>query len=212
MSNLLCQRPSQNNSFKRQCFSAQLGDHDEMVQSKCGLMERLKFGHSFKKKTRTVEATLKEHSKQRILPVNIDKYKRMMIEKVFPAIQARWPRGYRAKNIIIKELNARLHSKGARKAIPDAAKAEGWDIVLQPEPPTNSPDLNVLDLGFFNSIQNLQHEQLASTTNKLISVVKATFCEGPHTTLNSFGGIRDLFFLFAFSVIRGINTKKSIAH
>ena len=43
--------------------------------------------------------------------------------------------------------------------------------MLQPQPP-NSLDLNVLDLGFFNSIQNLQHEQLTSIIDELISAVE----------------------------------------
>ena len=37
-----------------------------------------------------------------------------------------------------------------------AATADGWNISLYCQPP-NSPDTNVLDLGFFGAIQSLQH-------------------------------------------------------
>ena len=85
------------------------------------------------------------------------------------------PQDYRAKDIIIQEDNERPYSKGARKAIGEATKAEGWNmIVLQPHHP-NSHDLNVLDLGFFNSIPNLQHQKLARTADELVPAVEAAF-------------------------------------
>ena len=41
----------------------------------------------------------------------------------------------------------------------------------------NSPDLNILDLGFFNAIQTLQHEVCPKTTEELISAVENSFDE-----------------------------------
>ena len=48
------------------------------------------------------------------------------------------------------------------------------DIQLDPQP-ANSPDLNVLDLGFFNSIQSLQHEAAPRNVDDLVQAVVKTF-------------------------------------
>lgn len=50
--------------------------------------------------------------------------------------------------------------------------------------PPNFPDTNVLDLGFFNVIQSLQHESACSTLDELVNVVKETFYNIPPSTLN----------------------------
>ena len=50
----------------------------------------------------------------------------------------------------------------------------GWDIRIIPQPP-RSPDLNVLDLGFFNAIQSLQVRNLYQSTQDLIRSVKTAF-------------------------------------
>jgi hypothetical protein len=41
--------------------------------------------------------------------------------------------------------------------------------------PPNSPDFNVLDLGFFNSIQALQHQESPRTIDDLITAVEHAF-------------------------------------
>ena len=43
--------------------------------------------------------------------------------------------------------------------------------------PARSPDMNVLDLGFFNSIQSLQNKKQPKSVDELIEVVKAAFHE-----------------------------------
>ncbi|KAH9117471.1 hypothetical protein LEN26_012672 [Aphanomyces euteiches] len=45
-------------------------------------------------------------------------------------------------------------------------------------------DLNALDLGFFNSIQSLQHKKQCRNTDELISAVKDAFNELSPVTLN----------------------------
>lgn len=51
--------------------------------------------------------------------------------------------------------NARPHNVNDDPELIAACTADGWDIRLVNQPP-NSPDTNILDLGFFNSIQSLQ--------------------------------------------------------
>ena len=50
--------------------------------------------------------------------------------------------------------------------------------------PANSPDLNVLDLGFFNAIQSLQYQTASGTIDDLIQAVQDAFNALPHEKLN----------------------------
>jgi len=118
-----------------------------------------------------------------ITSVNAVEYQKTMIEKVLPTIKEKWPPSYRSKSIIIQEDNARPHSKAARNAISNAAKTDGWNIELRPQPP-NSPDMNVLDLGFFNSIQSLQYAKQPRTMDELILAVETAYQESPRETIN----------------------------
>ena len=52
--------------------------------------------------------------------------------------------------------------------------ADGWMIKLQCQPP-NSPDLNVLDLGYFRSIQPLQYETPSYSIDELVQTVLDSF-------------------------------------
>ena len=65
-----------------------------------------------------------------------------------------------------------------------AACERNWNIVVKPQQP-NSPDFNVLDLGFFNSIQSLQHKKWSSNMDTLIANVIAAFEESKRETLNN---------------------------
>ncbi|ETV70138.1 hypothetical protein H257_14299 [Aphanomyces astaci] len=58
-----------------------------------------------------------------------------------------------------------------------------WDIQIQNQP-AQSPDLNVLDLGFFNSIQALQQALECQTMEELIGAVKEAFSKLSHLKLD----------------------------
>jgi len=45
--------------------------------------------------------------------------------------------------------------------------------------PLNSPDLDLLDLGFFNAIQSLQHNVCPTTVEELVSAAETSFDEYP---------------------------------
>jgi hypothetical protein len=53
----------------------------------------------------------------------------------------------------------------------EAAKQDGFDIRLICQPP-NSPDFNVLDLGFFRAIQTIQYKKNAKTIQELLPAVQ----------------------------------------
>ena len=80
--------------------------------------------------------------------VKKDTIRQFLIEKVLPAIKEKWPAEERGLPIFIQQDNARTHIDVNDPAFVQAAQADGWDIRLTCQPP-NSPDLNVLDLGFF---------------------------------------------------------------
>lgn len=93
-----------------------------------------------------------------------------LIEKVLPAIRAKWPREDANKPIYIQQDHARPHIAPNDKLFCDAAKQDGFDIRLICQP-ANSPDFNILDLGFFNSIQSIQYKTTAKTTAELVTAV-----------------------------------------
>ncbi|KAK9756114.1 hypothetical protein RND81_01G074300 [Saponaria officinalis] len=111
----------------------------------------------------TFEEPAKRNSKNRavgtmvtkaIESVNRDVMKEYFINKLIPALKTKWPQSA-SKNIIIQKDNAKPHVKSNDPEFVAVATSDGFNIQLQQQPP-NSPDLNVLDLGFFRSIQSLQ--------------------------------------------------------
>ena len=62
-----------------------------------------------------------------------------------------------------------------------AGKNEGWNIVLKCQPP-NSPDLNVLDLGYFASIQSIQYQCSPANIDELIQCVEEAYWSQPTVT------------------------------
>ncbi|KAF2310203.1 hypothetical protein GH714_007196 [Hevea brasiliensis] len=88
-----------------------------------------------------------------ITSVRKDVIRPYLIEKVLPAIKAKWPREDSSHPIFIQQDNARTHIDKNDDEFCRAAAQDGFDIRLLCQPP-NSPDLNVLDLGFFSAIQS----------------------------------------------------------
>jgi len=101
-------------------------------------------------------------------PVNVTKdvYREMMLQKVVPAIREKWPVGdrHRGVTVRIQQDNAPSHMG------PDDAqwKATTSDnlrpLISLSEQPPNSPDMNVLDLGFFRALQSASWQQTPTTT------------------------------------------------
>ncbi|XP_050233446.1 uncharacterized protein LOC126681932 [Mercurialis annua] len=80
--------------------------------------------------------------------------------------------------------NAKPHiSVHANKFVEKTCK-NGFDIQLCFQSPQN-PDLNILDLGFFNAIQSLQHKKCPRTIDELVTTVEEAFYEYPIENLNS---------------------------
>ena len=63
-------------------------------------------------------------------------------------------------------------------AFVQAAQADCWDIRLTCQPP-NSPDLNVLDLGFFAAIQALFEKGTPNNINDIVKKVNEAYQNYP---------------------------------
>ena len=77
-----------------------------------------------------------------------------MVNKLLPAIKALWPAPEHRRIIYIQQDNAKTHISVNDSVFCAAAQSDGWDIRLTCQPP-NSPDLNILDLGFFAALRAL---------------------------------------------------------
>nr|XP_017233213.1 PREDICTED: uncharacterized protein LOC108207264 [Daucus carota subsp. sativus] len=105
-----------------------------------------------------------------------------MIDKVLPDIRAKWPYGNRV-TIYIQQDNARTHLDPNDAQFCQAASQYGFDIRLMCQP-SNSPDLNILDLGFFNAIQSLLYKESPKTIDELIDAVERSYQAYPPRILN----------------------------
>ena len=106
-----------------------------------------------------------------ITSITRDVIREFMINKVLPAIRAKWPREDVNKPIFIQQDNAPSHLKVEDPIFCEAAKQEGFHIWLICQPP-NSLDFNILDLGFFRAIQAIQYKKDAKTIKNLVPAVQ----------------------------------------
>jgi hypothetical protein len=105
-----------------------------------------------------------------------------MIEKVLPAIKAKWPRDDVNKPIYIQQDNTPSHIEVHNPLFCEAAQQDGFDICLICQP-ANSSNFNILDLGFFSTIQSIQYKKKAKAIQDLIPVVQEV-CDLSITTIN----------------------------
>lgn len=114
---------------------------------------------------------------------SIDKFetRKMLSEQVLPAIRATWPlawEGQKTSDVIIQLDNAKPHVLNDDPNLAVDLVQDGMTIKLMNQPP-NSPDMNVLDLGFFRAIQSLQHQQHMSGIDDLIAATKKAYQDLP---------------------------------
>ncbi|XP_054805391.1 uncharacterized protein LOC129308333 [Prosopis cineraria] len=100
--------------------------------------------------------------------------KSFLIDKVLPEIKAKWPTSHASETIYVQQDNAPCHIHDSDVDFRMAASDGGFDIHLISQPP-NSPDLNILDLGYFRAIQALQHQEAPKTIDDLVKAVEKSF-------------------------------------
>lgn len=76
--------------------------------------------------------------------------------------------------IYIQLDNAKPHIHAFDPEFLEAASKDGFDIRLSFQPPS-SPDFNVLDLGFFRTIQSLQYQEVPANIDELVNAVEKSF-------------------------------------
>ena len=120
------------------------------------------------------------------LTVTKDVYRDMLINKLIPAIDAQWPRGLCAGRIqvSVQQDNARPHIVPNDRTWMDAAATSGITLDLLCQLP-NSPDTNVLDLGYFRAIQSLEHQTTPQTIDELIAAVEKSISDLSRDKLNN---------------------------
>ncbi|CAN0085746.1 unnamed protein product [Discosporangium mesarthrocarpum] len=111
--------------------------------------------------------------------VNAERYKELMIDKVNPAIKARRPRPP-GHTIFVQQNGTKPHTGGGNME-PIQAKA-GDSIILETQP-ASSPDLNVNDLGFFHSIQQVKEDVGVPSPEDLVEATMEAFDVYPRETL-----------------------------
>ncbi|TBT97206.1 hypothetical protein CWI36_3066p0010 [Hamiltosporidium magnivora] len=75
----------------------------------------------------------------------------MIIDNLIPAIKSKFPLAYKKKTIYVQQDNAKPHFSDNDADVVVIGSADDWNIKFKAQP-ANSHDLNVLDLGIFNSI------------------------------------------------------------
>ncbi|XP_050207555.1 uncharacterized protein LOC126656972 [Mercurialis annua] len=114
--------------------------------------------------------------------VTKDVIRKYLIEKILPSIREKWPENS-SKIIYIQIDNAKPHISVNDDEFLRAGRKDGFDIRLSFQP-SNSPDLSILDLGFFRAIQILQHQQAPTTIDELILAVEKSYNDLPSEDLN----------------------------
>ena len=102
-------------------------------------------------------------------------YRNFLINWVLPAITERWS-GSSETLIFIQQDNARPYINIGDNGFAPAGRSEGFSIRLRCQPP-NSPGMNVLDLGYFATIQALQHQMPCSNIDEKIEIVVKFFTD-----------------------------------
>ncbi|KAM3201479.1 hypothetical protein P3L10_033842 [Capsicum annuum] len=106
-----------------------------------------------------------------IQSVTRDITRAFLIENVLPAIRAKWPASDSNNPIFLQQDNARPHIGNNDLEFIEAARQDGFDMRLCFQP-SNSPDLNVLDLSFFRAIQSLQYQKAPKNVDELVEAVE----------------------------------------
>ena len=91
-----------------------------------------------------------------------------MIQKVLPAIQAVWPQELAGETIWIQQDNAPSHVPINDPGFLNDVSQTGLDIRLMQQP-SNSPDMNILDLGLFSSLQSMSDRLVSNNLDELIN-------------------------------------------
>ena len=107
----------------------------------------------------------------------------MLLTKVIPAIEEKWPAGDQGQTITIQQDNAGPHIDNNNEEFCSATKCIKPAIKLSHQP-AQSPKTNVLDLGLFWAIDCAQKKIPAANFEELVAVVPEAFNKIPWHMIN----------------------------
>ena len=106
--------------------------------------------------------------------VTKDVYRELLINELIPAILEKWPRRDRMlRTVYIQQDSAKNHIHEDGEEFNNALMEQDIDAKLYMQTP-NSPDVNLLDLGFFRAIQSF-NDASPKNEEELIQSVKDAY-------------------------------------
>ena len=116
-------------------------------------------------------------------PVTKGVYRELLISKLLPAIIEKWPRTDRlSRKIWIQQDGAKSHINTDDQEFREAIQDQELNAGLYTQA-ANSPDVNLLDLGFFRAIQSF-NDAAPKNEEDLIKSVQLAYNNYPRTKLN----------------------------
>ena len=109
-----------------------------------------------------------------------DVYCEYLIEKFLPAVKEKWPT--RNARIRLQQDGAKSHILEDDVEFREAVEEIGLNLTVFTQSP-NSPDTNILDLGFFTAIQSF-NDDCPANEEELIKSVEKAYGEYPFRKLN----------------------------
>ena len=110
-------------------------------------------------------------------------YRDLLITKLIPSILEKWPRRDQlSRKIFIQQDRAKNHISCDDKLFNDVLVEKGINATLYTQA-ANSPDVNLLDLGFFRAIQSF-NDAAPKNKEELIEVVSVVYYKYPHHKIN----------------------------
>ena len=106
--------------------------------------------------------------------VTKDVYRELLINQLIPAILEKWQRNNRmSRTIYIQQDDVKIHIPEDDKEFNNALMEQDIDTKLYTQTP-NSPDVNLLDLGFFRAIQSF-NDASPKNEQELIQSIKEAY-------------------------------------
>ena len=116
-------------------------------------------------------------------PVTKEVYRELLISKLLPAIVEKWPRTDRlSRKIWIQQDGAKSHINTDDEEFREAIQDQELNVGLYTHL-ANSPDVNLLDLGFFQAIQSFNNVA-PKNEEELIQLVQHAYTTYPRKRLN----------------------------
>ena len=110
-------------------------------------------------------------------------YRNLLISKLLPAIMEKWPRRDRlSRKIFIQQDGAKNHISENDKEFNDILMEKDINAKLYMLA-ANSPDINLLDLGFFRAIQRF-NDATPKSEEELIESVSTAYNNYPRQKIN----------------------------